>query len=218
MMFNFVSKLIYSIPLRFQFYRRLAFTRVFNFVYFNKISGDYVEFGVASGNTLKIAMVNAKIRGLTNMTFYGVDTFEGFPETNGPEREFITYSSIVGSRKFSREFIQKKLKKFSMKLFLIKVNMEGEEKLESLKILSNSKIAIAHFDMDYYLPTLAALETIKTNLSQGSVILFDNYFFFSANLEMGEQRALNDFLAMYAEFKVKDFFTYSWHGKAFIVS
>ena len=72
--------------MRFQFYRRLAFNRVFNFVYFNKINGDYVEFGVSSGNTLKIAMVNAKIRGLTNMTFYGVDTFLGFPETDGPER------------------------------------------------------------------------------------------------------------------------------------
>jgi hypothetical protein len=218
MIFNFVSKLLYSIPLRFQFYRRLAFTRVFNFVQFNKINGDYVEFGVASGNTLKIAMVNAKIRGLTNMSFYGVDTFEGFPETNGPERDFITYSNIVGSRKFSRKFIQKKLRKFSMKLFLIKVNMEGEEKFESLKILSNSKIAIAHLDMDYYLPTLAALEAIKTNLSKGSVMLFDNYFFFSANSEMGEQRALNDFLAVHTEFKVKDYFTYSWHGKAFIVS
>ena len=55
MIFNFVSKLLYSIPLRFQFYRRLAFTRVFNFVQFNKINGDYIEFGVASGNTLKIA-------------------------------------------------------------------------------------------------------------------------------------------------------------------
>ena len=74
-----------------------------------------------------------------------------------------------------------------MKLFLIKVNMEGEEKLESLKILSNSKIAIAHFDMDYFIPTLAALETIKTNLSQGSIILFDNYFFFSVNSEMGNK-------------------------------
>jgi len=51
MMFNFVSRVIYSISLRFQFYRRFAFTIVFNFVYFNKIKGDYVEFGVAIGNT-----------------------------------------------------------------------------------------------------------------------------------------------------------------------
>jgi hypothetical protein len=217
MKYNFINRAMYSIPLRFQFYRKLAFARAFNFVQFNKINGDYIEFGVASGNTLKMAMVNAKIRGLNEMTFYGVDTFEGFPETEGPERNFISYTTIVGSRKFSKEYIQKKLGNFKQNLILVKVNMEGQEKLKLSEIVYNTKFAIAHFDMDFHLPTLAALEIVRNNLCKGSILLFDNYFFFSANLKMGEQKALNDFLIKFNEFKIIEYFTYSWHGKAFIV-
>lgn len=218
-MSHLLSRILFSIPLRLQYERRKAFMRVFNFVYFNQIEGAYVEFGVASGMTLKLALSNAKARNMNQMEFIGVDTFLGFPETNGPEIDFKTYSSIVGSRSFSKSTIRNMLKDAeAKKISLIKMNMETDN-LNGLKeVIKSKNIAIAHLDMDYYSPTINALNVIRDGLSVGSLLLFDNYFFFAANDSMGERRALSEFRASNPNIVISDFFTYGWHGKAFIVS
>ena len=218
-MSQFVTRILFSAPLRLQYERRKAFTRVFNFIYFNKVDGAYIEFGVASGLTFKLALLNAKVRNMNQMTFIGVDTFLGFPETNGPEIEFKSYGSIVGSRSFSISAIRNRLKgSIANDINLIKINMETDNLNDLKQVVRATNIAIAHLDMDYYSPTINALSIICGSLSVGSILMFDNYFFFAANDSMGERRALSEFRASNPKILISDYFTYGWHGKAFIVT
>jgi O-methyltransferase len=212
-------RLLFSIPQRLQFSRNSAFIRVFNFVYFNKIEGNFIEFGVGSGTTLKLAIANARARKMTRMVFFGIDTFQGFPETQGPEIAFETYSSIVGSRSFTRKEILKTLRiRDDRDLHLVKCNMESDD-LSSLTVkMQELKISIVHLDMDFYMPTLNALNMIFTSLSVGSVLMFDNYFFFAANDDMGERRAFREFQLLHPEVVISNYFNYGWHGMAFVVS
>jgi hypothetical protein len=218
-MSHLLTRILFSVPLRLQYERRKAFVRVFNFAYFNKIEGAYIEFGVASGMTLKLALSNANARNMNQMEFIGVDTFLGFPETDGPEIDFKTYSSIVGSRSFSKSTIRNMLKDSkAKKISLIKLNMETDNLNDLKEVVRATNIAIAHLDMDYYSPTRNALDVIRGSLSVGSILLFDNYFFFAANDSMGERRALSEFKLSNPNMVISDYFTYGWHGKAFIVS
>lgn len=214
-----LSRLLFSIPQRLQVSRNSAFIRVFNFVFFNKVEGDFVEFGVGSGTTLKIAIANARARKLSQMTFFGIDTFQGFPETHGPEKAFETYSSIVGSRSFSRKEILSTLKiRDNRDLQLIRCNMESDDLSSLTERMQELKISVVHLDMDFYMPTLNALNMIFNTLSVGSVLMFDNFFFFAANDEMGERRAFREFQLLHPEVVISNYFNYGWHGMAFVVS
>lgn len=214
-----ITKILFGVPLRLQLSRNMAFAKVFNFVYFNKIDGDYLEFGVARGSTLKMALNNARVRRLVDMNFYGVDTFEGFPETSGPETGFRTYRNIVGSRVFSINTLEKQLGfKGIKRLKFLKLNMESGDFLKFHNMVGLKNFAIIHLDMDYYLPTLNALLEVQNGLKVGSVLMFDNFFFFSGSDLMGERKALFDFQESNANFVISEYFNYGWHGKAFIVS
>lgn len=215
----FFQRVMFSLPLRYQFERKFAFARAFNFIYFNKIVGNYVEFGVASGMTMKFAIRNAAVRKLNQMKFIGIDTFEGFPETAGPETAFKTYGSITGSRAFSIAHLTKLLNpRNKYNLSLVKTNMEDNLGVENIDINIGEKIALLHLDMDYYLPTLRALELVVQNLQVGTIILSDNYNFFGANDTMGERRALLEFRNSSKSIIFSDLFDYGWHGKAFVIS
>lgn len=215
----FITKVLFGVPLRLQLSRNRAFAKVFNFVYFNKIEGDYLEFGVAKGSTMRMALNNAKVRRIVSMNFYGVDTFEGFPETSGPETGFRTYKSIVGSRVFSINTLEKKLGfKGIERLRFLKLNMENGELSEFHNLIGLKNFAIIHLDMDYYLPTLHALLEIQEGLKIGSILMFDNFFFFSGSDLMGERKALADFQKGHPNFIISEYFSYGWHGKAFIIS
>ena len=218
-MVRLMSRFEFTVPLRLQIERRKAFSRVFNFICFNKVEGVFIEFGVASGMTLKFALASAKARNLDQMMFYGVDTFLGFPETSGPEVSFKTYSSIVGSRSYSRKTVKKVLRgQNGLNLKLIAANMETDNPKEIKEVLGIEKIAVAHLDMDYYSPTLNALNVIADRLAIGTILMFDNFFFFAANDAMGERKALIEFKELHPDIVISDFFTYGWHGKAFVVS
>jgi len=218
-MSHLVTKILFALPLRWQLERRKAFARAFNFTYFNRIEGAYIEFGVASGMTLNLALSNAKVRSMNEMAFIGVDTFLGFPETNGPEIDFRTYGSIVGSRSFSKSTIGSSLKgSKENNVQLIKLNMETEDLTDLKRVVELTKIAIAHLDMDYYSPTINALNVIRGSLTIGSILMFDNYFFFAANDSMGERKALSEFKDSNPHLVISDYFSYGWHGKAFIVT
>ena len=84
--------------------------------------------------------------------------------------------------------------------------------------LDLANLAIIHLDMDYYLPTYNALMEVRNGLKVGSILMFDNFFFFSGSDLMGERRALSHFQQSNANLFISEYFNYGWHGKAFIVS
>ena len=63
---------------------RAAITKkAMDFVWHNKVEGDYLEFGVAKGVSFIPAFHLAQMRGLRSMRFYAFDSFRGLPEIKG---------------------------------------------------------------------------------------------------------------------------------------
>ena len=99
---------------------------------------------------------------------YGFDSFEGLEE----EWNMNDYNPI------GRFSLNKKNPKVLKNVTLIKGKVQNT--LENfLKDKKDKKIIFAHMDMDTYIPTKYALNKIKPFLQKGSVVLFDEFLWFS---------------------------------------
>lgn len=68
---------------------------------------------------------------------------------------------------------------------------------EFLRRLPENKIGFAHFDLDTYTPTLAALNAIEHHLCKGSILLFDEIYDGKIDGDYNarhEQRAFREFI------------------------
>lgn len=138
----------------------------------------WLEFGVASGNTINY------ISGFTKGTVYGFDSFEGLPEkwrdgmdkgafsTNG---EFpVVRDNVVLIKGWFQD---------TLKVFLKQ---------------NDKKISFVHIDCDLYSSTKYILETLKDRLAEDCVVVFDelvNYDGFDG--DTGELKAFYEFITEY---------------------
>jgi len=190
------------------------------------VQGDYVEFGVATGNSLRGAELAEKRAFSKKLSIpkihrriFGFDTFGAFSS----EAVIDLHSNWSGSS-FSDEFqkVNKRFKKSdNVKLFQVDV-LDFQSSLdltkENIFPTEIEKIAIAMFDMDLYQPTRVALECVYTRLDVGSILIFDEYFGFKGNHAAGEALAFSEFLGNHNNLKVRQFINYGMGGTSFIVS
>jgi hypothetical protein len=215
---NLINKVIYRMTLQNNnLNRKFAFAKSIDFQMNNRIEGAFIEFGVGRGETLKIFLEASFVKNYQYSLAIGVDTFEGFPDTYGPEKLNKFNNIELGSRNATIKQILRKLRKYR-NLKLIKTNLETDNfKLDDI-LQSSQKIGIAHFDLDYYEPTIKALTNLKKHFQIGSILLFDNYYYFRGYSKLGEQLALSEFRELYPNTQIINYFQYGWHGQAFIIS
>ena len=78
-------------------------------------------------------------------------------------------------------------------------------------------VGFVHIDVDLYSSTVTVLDFIKKFLVPGTVILFDDWYCFAPGREMGERKALSEFLKKYSEIELEEWKNYSTFGKSFLV-
>jgi O-methyltransferase len=188
------------------------------------VPGDYFEFGVAHGHSLRsahLAVNSSHSRSLgikkIERSVYGFDTFESF-KSDSPLDEHVTWNGSafnVSIEKVSKRF------KNSKNVTLTKIN--------ALNLITNgvprspsefniySQAAVILFDMDLYSPTKAALSWSRQIMKPGTFLIFDEYYSFSGDPQKGEARALAEFLAEHPEIVVRDYSSYGAGGRIFIV-
>lgn len=135
----------------------------------------WLEFGVASGNTINY------ISKFTNDVVYGFDSFEGLPEKwrNGFEKGAFNRNGIL-------PHVNNNVK-------LIKGWFN--ETLEPFINNNNKKISFIHMDADLYSSTKYILNTLKNYIDNDCIIVFDelvNYPGFDGNT--GELKAFYEFI------------------------
>ncbi len=215
---NIIDKIIYNLTLRNNnLNRKIAIAKSIDFQTNNKIEGAFIEFGVGKGDTLKIFLEASSVKNYQYSVAIGVDTFEGFPDTDGPEKSNDFNKIELKSRYASLSEITKKLKKYKY-LKLIAINLETDDFKIDDTILKNKKIGIVHFDLDYSLPTTKALDAVQNYFQIGTLLLFDNYYFFRGSSKLGEQLSISEFKKTHPNLILTNYFQYGWHGQAFIVS
>tara|TARA_B110000438_G_scaffold294269_1_gene335418 strand:+ start:282 stop:959 length:678 start_codon:yes stop_codon:yes gene_type:complete len=136
----------------------------------DSIEGDYIEFGIFTGaciNHANLTWNKIKKNYDVKRKFYGLDSFEGFPDDN--EHKHFESNNF----KSSFEFSKKLEKKFLNQCFIIPGFFNNT--IPSLKDnYKLNKIAIAFIDCDLYSSSLPCIDFIKKNISNGGYIIVDD--------------------------------------------
>jgi hypothetical protein len=200
-----------------------ALKKIFWHLNVDGILGDYIEFGVAHGHSMRSAEIaekssHSKSMGITRVPrqLFGFDTFEKFigdPDLdNHPTWEGESFNVPYESVK--RRFIKSK----NVHLFKLDVNTLISDLNHTFdKFGLKSKAAVILFDMDLYGPTKSALFWVSGIIQQGTFLVFDEFFAFGGDQKKGEARALKEFLEAHTEFTVREFANYGSGGKIFVV-
>jgi len=174
----------------------LDIRKAFGYISNNKIKGDYVEFGVFDGCSLKAACEFAGKFKVENMNFYGFDSFEGLPKTEQKETPLVEgdyYCSLDNVKRNMKKYPNVKL----VKGWFNKVKIPKEIK----------EIAIVNIDCDFYEGARDALKLIKPFVKEGMVIRFDDWFLFKGRPDRGEQKAFNEFKKTVKNYYFVEFFS-----------
>ncbi len=182
--------------------------------------GDYYEFGLFRGYTFLQAFNHCKSLGIDTTKFYGFDSFEGLPPATGVD--------IADGRFFEGQFactrveVEKNLADNGMDSSRA-VLVEGyyEDSLtEALREQHDfQRASVVLFDCDYYASTRTAMLWMQPYIGEGTVLLFDDWFSYSEgdDKELGQQRALDEFLQENPQYDVEPLWEFLPHGKGFIL-
>jgi O-methyltransferase len=186
-----------------------------NYVRVAELPANYFEFGCHSGRTFSAALGAAKY---LNMKFdaYAFDSFEGLPKTSKSVDGIFREGSFSTSLQDFREIVRKQTKVDLTERQCIKGFYE-DSLTEDLHEQLPKKIGMLHIDVDLYSSTKVLLEFVKEHLVNGTVVLFDDWFCFPPGKNMGEKKALEEFLVKYPQFQFSEWKNYSTFGKSFFV-
>lgn len=161
--------------LDFSYAQRATFYRFVNARLLGKAPVDYLEFGVAGGESIRAW---ARLNGAPQSRFFGFDSFEGLPEDwkeDAPKGTFGTHgrTPVIDDPRvrFVKGLFQETIDAFS-------IGFHPENRL------------VMHLDADLYSSTLYVLMHFERHMKPGTILLFDE---FTARNCTDEYAALKDF-------------------------
>jgi O-methyltransferase len=190
------------------------------YAYQAEVKGDYLEFGMWKGGSMIAAYhLSQRFPGLSDMRFYGFDSFEGIPSltTNKSEADYFPPGMFeAGLEEVKRNLVNAKL---DMK----RVTLIGGWFAETLNQKTKATLPLKHaavvnVDCDVYESTVSVLDFIESYLADGSIIIFDDWYCFRNRDELGEQKAFREWLARNRYLKATPYKEFGWDGKAFIIN
>lgn len=181
--------------------------------------GDYYEFGLFRGYTFLEATRHCESLGIQTTHFYGFDSFEGLPEPAG-EIDAVDNRFFKGQFACSLDAVKKNLSSNGLDMSratLIK-GFYSDSLTEELRGQHDfKKAAVVLLDCDYYSSTVDALAWLVPYLDHKTIMLFDDWFSYGDGDELGQQKALKEFLEHHGEFSVEPLSEFLDHGKGFIL-
>ena len=151
------------------------------------VPGDYLEFGVYEGTSLKGAATYWKKISKDKINFYGFDSFTGMKIEKGDEHPF--YGTFDYSTDF--EIIKKRFKNLP-EVKLVKGFFQETLKKHP-KEYGINKAAVVLIDCDLYSAAKSSFNFIKDLVSEGAILILDDYFNYKANKNKGVQAAFQEF-------------------------
>jgi hypothetical protein len=158
------------------------------------IVGDVCEFGVAQGETS--ALIANEIFEFSHKKLHLFDSFEGLPKPSAKDKlkdDIFLLGNIeayTGTMSFPEDMVRNRLHaiSFPSKRYVIHKGFI-EQLIYNDKSLPQ-KVCFAYLDFDFYEPIKIALEFLDTVISNGEIIIVDDYDFFSTGVKI----AVDEFL------------------------
>ncbi|MCG9480099.1 MAG: TylF/MycF family methyltransferase [Actinomycetia bacterium] len=183
-----------------------------------ELIGDYYEFGLYKGYTFYCAFKAAQKLGLDQTRFYGFDSFQGLPQVEDVDKTGGRF--FEGQFACTREQVEKNLRRYGVDFDRIKL-VEGfyEKTLtEQLKSdLGAGYAGVVLFDCDLYSSTRVALDWLQDLIADKTVLVFDDWYSFTEGQELGQQRALKEFMQKNKYLELKPVMEFERNGKMFLV-
>ncbi|MSU34093.1 MAG: hypothetical protein EXS36_03095 [Pedosphaera sp.] len=184
------------------------------------VAGDVAEFGTMKGRTAQVlaaAMAAFRHKGRLHL----FDSFEGLPESPS-DRDRTSYHVQEGAwSEGACQGIGPKALRIKCKKFLPEDNIiihQGWYSETVKKVADTISFGLVHVDCDLYQSTIEALDPLfaRGMISEGALILFDDWNCNRSSRERGERRAWIECCEKH-RIDYSDGGDYSWGGHKFIV-
>jgi hypothetical protein len=201
-----------------------AFFRCFEFLKQNHIRGDVAEFGTFNGFTSKIIAKSIKKFRLGS-SLHLFDSFQGLPDISSKaDLNCYEVKDLAVWCKTSMTAVPNAEKGIFKTLSAIlpsdRLNIHKGFYSDTLhKTQFKNKLALVHVDCDLYQSAYEVLNQLVQSkaLMDGTILVFDDYNSSRGNPNFGERKAIAEVFDGNVDYSLSLFFTYGWHGAAFIV-
>ena len=214
-----IRKILRILKIKESLQRYNIYDTVFKFLEVNKIEGCYAEFGTYQGRSAKFALESLSYYNRLKIfkSYYFFDSFEGLPDltfedskNNNNQFRFQQYKSTVNDFK-------KNIKKYLNDIDYNIVEGYYHDTLLDSEISEN--FSFIHIDVDLYSSCKDVLNFLKGRLSDGSILLFDDYFCYRGRRDSGVQHAFNEWLEdSCSNYIAREYYKYSVNGCSFILN
>tara|TARA_B100001245_G_C22879951_1_gene423160 strand:- start:280 stop:1029 length:750 start_codon:yes stop_codon:yes gene_type:complete len=192
-----------------------------------KVEGDYLEFGVFSGDSFirsfhelhevyrehmspsagRTSEEANKIKSIwSNMRFFAFDSFQGLPAVEGIDNQGRDF--VEGTWSFEESEFKKKTSKSGLPLEKVVVVPGWFEETcveTTIQKYEMRKAAIIHIDCDLYSSTKSVLKFVEPLLVDGTILIFDDWFCFRGNPNLGEQKAFAEWAVTLADWNFVEY-------------
>ncbi len=191
----------------------------------NNVVGDYLEFGVYKGDSFTHAYgyhrdLIRRYRKLNpgrsnsfleqNLRYFAFDSFQGLPQTDDTQIPLHWRGERVFA--YPRDHFERNLRSAGVDAAHVEI-IEGfyEDVLtkETVENTSLTQAAIINVDCDLFDSARLVMDFITPFIVDGTVIYFDDWFYYNGHPRRGERGALNAWLEQHAEFSATPLATYS---------
>jgi hypothetical protein len=206
--------------------RWTMFVRAVDFVNFEAVEGDILEFGVFGGISLALL---ARAHGFDpkgmSRRIVGYDSFRGLPgsaESHARWKEGdcssihgwhpILKPGLAVTEEVTRElFRRSELDEPELEVGLF------QDTVPRTLPAKYKAAAVVHIDCDMYESTKIVLSGLAPILQEGTVLLFDEWFSYKGNPGKGEARAFFEFLDAHREWGAQAYQPYGPQSNSFIL-
>lgn len=188
------------------------------------VRGCYYEFGVFKGFTLFSAERKSRELGMDGLRLYGFDSFSGLPELDPKDEGGRVKIYFPGQFACSKERVEGYLRKEGVapgKVTLIQGFFEDVLTTELAEQHDFGPALVVMVDCDLYSSAATVLEWVEEYLIDGSIILFDDYLTYRAEVPretLGEELAFAEFLTKHPSWNAEALWDYPMFGRVFRLS
>lgn len=214
--------------------RALFFSYAIQYINWECVEGDILEFGVSVGKSFALLsrlyhenLSHWQYREpvCTGRRVGGFDSFEGLPPDVHPHPRWKAGSfannylhghpSLPFDAPITPESIDRMFDVCGLPRPEIEVG-RFEATIPGTIPSKYRKAALVHIDSDLYASAKCVLNGVEPILANGALVLFDDWFMYQGDPNQGEQRALREFLAEHPQWEAIPYQTYSVFCNSFI--
>jgi hypothetical protein len=159
------------------------------------VRGDICEFGVAQGETS--ALMANEIKDLIEKRLHLFDSFEGLPKPTDKDQlkdDIFSLGSMdayTGTMSCPEEMVHRRLNAISFPSARYVIHKGWVEELIRKDQHLPKEVSFAYVDLDFYGPVKSTLEFLDSVTRKGSIIIVDDYDFFSTGVKTAVDEFVN---------------------------